>query len=170
MRWSRVTDLAPTDRLEKVLRRLGVGNVLNPTQAARFACFAVVGITGIFVDIGITASTITAGVDYLFANAIGYSVAVTWNFALNYRYTWNRPNRSVKRMYAEYLSADIGLFAGRIAVVWLLVEVAAIPDISVAGQTAAGEIVASLAGILAVALATFVVADRVVFEDGDGDD
>jgi putative flippase GtrA len=138
--------------------RAGLGGICDRDRARQIAQFCLVGGSGIIVDGGLSALAIHLGVFYLLANHIGYLVAVTWNFALNYRFTWGQPDGSVRRMFAEYVAADLLLFVVRIGVVGGLVELADVQPV-----------VATLVGILVVAAATFVVADRVVFDGGDDD-
>lgn len=119
----------------------------------RVILFSLVGASGIVVDGSLTALALAVDVWYLAANGIGYVVAVSSNFALNYWITWGRPSGSVWRMFTQYLSADIGLFAVRVGIVSALVELADWPPLA-----------ASLVGIIVVAAATFFIADEVVFD------
>lgn len=137
-------------------------------RVRRLVGFGLVGASGIVVDGGLVALWTAAGVHYLLANAAGYGTAVTWNFLLNYRYVWGRPEGSLLGMYRDYLAADVVLFWVRIGVVVGLVELVGVPDVDVLDVTVAGEVLASLAGIGVVAAATFWVAENHVFDEDGG--
>lgn len=139
---------------EKLAEQTPLGRYADAETIRRVGLFSAVGASGILVDGSLTALALEIGLWYLIANGIGYLIAVTNNFALNYWITWGRPSGSIRRMYAQYLSADIGLFAVRVAIVGVLVELGGWPPL-----------VASLVGIVVVAAATFFVADRVVFDE-----
>lgn len=145
--------------IETLVARSPLEGRIEPDRARRAIVFAMIGTSGIVVDGGLTALALSVGVWYLVANVAGYVVAVTWNFILNYRVTWGKPDGSVWSMYVQYLSADLGLFAVRIAIVGGLVEL-----------LGWSELAASLVGIVTVAAATFWVAETVVFgqEESDG--
>lgn len=136
----------------------------------RLVGFGLVGASGIVVDGGLVALWTAAGVHYLLANAAGYGTAVTWNFLLNYRYVWGRPEGPLLEMYRDYLAADAVLFAVRVGVVVGLVELVGVPDVDVLDVTVAGEVLASLVGIGVVAAATFWVAENHVFDEDGGRD
>ncbi|MFY4814520.1 GtrA family protein [Haloarcula sp. AONF1] len=141
---------------ETLAKRTPLGRYASAEKIKKAILFGGVGATGIAVDAGIMALALEIGVWYMAANGLGYIVAVTSNFSLNYWITWDRPSGSVWRMFGQYLSADIGLFAVRVVIVGALVELAAWPALA-----------ASLVGILVVAAATFVVADQVVFDESE---
>ena len=141
--------------IERTAERSGLDRIVSPDRLVQIVEFCLVGASGILVDFGLTAGALVLGAHYLLANGAGYAVAVTWNFLLNYHITWDAPDRSVGRMCAEYVAADLGLFAVRVGIVIGLVE-----------WLGAAPLVGTGAGILAVAALTFVVVDRVVFEEG----
>lgn len=142
------------DLAERFLSVFGLDAFLTVGRFVQVVQFSLIGASGIVVDLGLTAGTLSVGFHYLVANGCGYVVAVSSNFLLNYRITWDMPERSLKRMYVEYLSADVVLFAVRVGIVAFFVE-----------QLGVRPIISSVVGILVVAAATFFVADTVVFDD-----
>lgn len=126
-----------------------------------------VGATGVPVDLAVSAVGLALLPHYLLANVVGYAVAVSWNFYWNYRLVWNRPARPFGRMFAEYVGADAVFFGVRAALIWALVEIVALPGLHhpLLPVAVPAELVATLLGILVVAVGTFVVADRWVFDE-----
>ena len=118
-------------------------------RTVRFAEYATVGASGAVLDVALTASTVSA-MHYLVANALGFFVANTWNFALNHRFTFDSPKGSIGRQYPAYLAWHVATFAIRAAVLVILVERAGTPVL-----------VASAIGIVAASVANFVGSERI---------
>jgi len=135
-------------RVEAVLARTPVAAVVEPQRAIRFAEYLAVGASGAVLDVGLTASTI-GHTHYVLANAIGFFVANTWNFALNRRFTFGAEG-SVARQYPAYLAWHIATFGVRAAVLTGLVELAGAPVL-----------VASIIGIGAATVANFAGSERI---------
>lgn len=92
-------------------------------RAKRAAGYAVVGITGIPVDLGVLTGLLAVGVHHLLAISVSYLVAMTWNFALQRRFVYHGSGQ-ISREYARYVFVDVSAFAIRAAVVFLTVDLA----------------------------------------------
>lgn len=89
----------------------------------KFIKFGVVGISGLFVDFGITYLTKEKlKIQKYVANAIGFSTAATTNYFLNRVWTFHSTNPEVMVEYGEFfLISMIGLAINSL-VLWLLVS------------------------------------------------
>ncbi len=102
--------------------------VTAPTGIGRFLRFAVVGFSGVLVDMPIFyVLTSRAGVRDLVAILPAYAAATVWNFTLNDRWTFRdrRENtaRSTLMRFAKYALVSLPPLAYRMATYWPLKEV-----------------------------------------------
>lgn len=91
--------------------------------------YALVGATGVAVDMGafFVADPL---VHYLAASGVAWLTAATWNFALDWAWTFERPAGSIARMYLAYLLAQTVAAAVRLATVVGVVEIVTAPPIA----------------------------------------
>lgn len=136
-------------RVETALSRTPLASIVEPRRAVRFVEFLIIGATGAVLDIVLTVSLLGT-VHYLLANAVGFLLANSWNFALNHRITYDSPEGSLTRQYLAYLAWHVLTFTVRALVLAALVEVAGAPVL-----------VASIIGIGAAAVANFVGSERI---------
>ena len=81
-------------------------------RVVRFAEFCGVGASGVVVDLAVTTSSLNV-THYLLANALGFLVAVTWNFAGNWLFVFDRPEGSIPHQYASYVLLHTATFGVR---------------------------------------------------------
>lgn len=110
---------------ERVLHRLFGRSVVDPGRVARFVLFCTVGGTGAVIDVALTIGLIQGTtVHYLLANIAGFLLAVTWNFAGNWYWTYNRPDGRLGWQYLSYVGLHAATFGVRALVVTGVVEIA----------------------------------------------
>ncbi|WP_435067711.1 GtrA family protein [Haloplanus sp. C73] len=119
-------------------------------QLTKPATYLVVGASGVPIDVAVT-TVASAGIGVIAAQAVGWFVAATWNWAWNRRETWDS-DADPLREWARYLGVDAGRLAVRLGVV--AVVVGAVPGI-----------VATVVGIGAATVLGFLGFDRLVFAD-----
>lgn len=136
-------------RLEALLARTPVAEVVEPRRAVRFAEYALVGLSGAAIDVGLTASLLGTS-HYLVANALGFLVANSWNFGWNHRVTFDAADGPLSRLWAAYLSWHALTFAVRAVVVAGLVEAGGVATLP-----------ASVVGIGAASIANFLGSERI---------
>lgn len=112
--------------------------------------YGLVGGSGIPVDMAIVAGLLAIGMHHLVAQPLAWTVAMTWNFSLNWWFTFDRPDGSILRQWAGYGAVQLGALAVRVAVVAVLVD-----------GLGARVLPATLVGILLPALAGFLVSIEV---------
>lgn len=111
-----------------VLTRL-LALVIGPTGlGGRFVRFALVGLSGVFVDVPIFwALTHVAGVKDLFAILPAYAAATVWNFALNDAWTFRDRREDTRRSklirFGKYALVSLPPLAYRLATYWPLTRV-----------------------------------------------
>lgn len=133
---------------------MSVVDRLPEARLLRLVEFCGVGAVGMAVDLAITFALL-ARVDPLVANAAGFAVAVTHNFAGNWWLTFDKPDGHLGRQYASYVALHLGTFAVRAAVLSAVLATTPLPAT-----------VATLAGVAAAALVNFVGTETIF--DGDG--
>jgi len=136
-------------RFEEAIRRTPIAQFVDPSRLVRFVEYLAVGASGAVLDISITASTLGT-VHYLIANALGFFVANSWNFSLNYRFTFDPSEGSLSRQYPAYLGWHAATFVIRAVVVSILVETAGVSTLT-----------ASAVGIGTAALVNFGGSERI---------
>ena len=88
----------------RFIRRLSARTGLNPTELTRFIKFAIVGAIGMVVDLTVlTFSKEILGLPLTLAVALGFSIAVINNFALN-RF-WTFPESRGGRLPASWCNS-----------------------------------------------------------------
>ena len=95
--------------------------ILNSGLLYKFIKFGIVGLSGLFVDFGLTwLLKEKAGIPKLLANAIGFSTAATSNYFFNRIWTYQSTNPKIMVEYSEFfIIALIGLGINTF-VIWLL--------------------------------------------------
>jgi dolichol-phosphate mannosyltransferase len=122
---------------------------------SRFARFGLVGLSGMVVDLG-ALTLLSLATPFWLARALAIWVAMTWNFALNRRYTFAASAEdSTLRQYVEFSGAC--LLGG--AVNWL-VSMSVAP---VVPMLPGRLLIASAIGVAAGCLVNFFICDRAVF-------
>jgi FkbM family methyltransferase len=122
-------------------------------RAVRFVEFCGVGATGTVVDLVVT-TTALATTHYLLANTLGFLVAVSWNFAGNWWFTFERPDGAIPRQYASYVGLHAVTFGLRAVVLTVLIEAAGMPVLA-----------ATLVGVGVAAIANYLGTERIL-QDG----
>lgn len=122
-------------------------------RAVRFVEFCGVGATGVVVDLAVTTTALDV-THYLLANALGFLVAVTWNFAGNWLFVFGRPEGSLTHQYASYVLLHTATFGVRAIVLMTLIEAGGVPVLP-----------ATAVGIAAAAVANYLGTERIL-EDG----
>lgn len=133
---------------------MSVADRVIPDRGIRFVEFCGVGAVGLAVDLAITFALLTA-VEPLVANAAGFAVAVTHNFAGNWVVTFDRPDGSLPRQYLSYVGLHSLTFGVRAVVLSAVLAATALPAT-----------VATVVGVGAATGVNFVATDEVVFREG----
>lgn len=128
---------------------MSVVDRLRARRLGRLVSFCGVGGVGMVIDLAITFALL-GRLSPVAANAVGWSVAVTHNFAGNWYVTFDRPDGSLPRQYAAY----VGFHA-------LTFGVRAIVLSSLLATTGATPSVASVVGIAAAAVVNFLASERI---------
>lgn len=81
----------------------GIDHVVDPGRAVRAVKFAAVGAAGVVVNMTVFAA-LAFGVDLYFvlAGILAFLVAVNWNFAGNWLFTYDRPAGGIPEMWARF--------------------------------------------------------------------
>ena len=92
----------------------------------QFVRFALVGGSGVFVNLAIYSSSIyVLHFHYLLAATISFLVAMTNNFILNLRWTFkthNRGIRAIRDQYLRYAMVTLVSYVINMVVLWVLVD------------------------------------------------
>lgn len=92
----------------------------------QFVRFALVGSSGVFVNMAIYSGSIyLLHVYYLLAATFSFLVAMTNNFILNLRWTFkthNRGIRTIRDQYLKYFMVTLISYGINMAVLWILVD------------------------------------------------
>jgi putative flippase GtrA len=92
----------------------------------QFIRFALVGSSGVFVNLGVYSGLIyLLDVYYLIAASISFVTAMTSNFLLNLRWTFKTHGQGLKAIgdqYLKYAMVTLVSYVINIAVLWLLVD------------------------------------------------
>jgi len=126
-------------------------------RLTRLVEFASVGSVGMVVDLAITFSLLPI-VSPLAANVCGFAVAVTHNFAGNWLVTFDRPEGSIPRQYASYVSVHSLTFLVRAGVLSTVLATTALPAT-----------VATVVGIGAAVLLNYLASERIFAGSGVAD-
>lgn len=128
---------------------------LDPQRTRRAMGFCVVGASGAVIDLVVTLSLLEA-VHYLLANALGFVLAVSWNFTGNWVFVFDRPDGRVSQQYLSYVGLHSVTFGLRAAVVVGLVETTPTPAA-----------IATVIGIGVAAITNFLGTEQIF--DGVGE-
>lgn len=74
----------------------------------QFLRFALVGLSGMAVGLGTLDLFMMLWHSFPLANVLAFSVAVTWNFLLNRRFTFEAANKPILRQWGEFVVACSG--------------------------------------------------------------
>jgi len=117
----------------------------------RLLQYGAVGASGIPVDMAVVWLAFDGiGAHYLVAQVVAFAVAVSWNFSLNWLWTFDQPDGSLLRQFIGYVGIQLGALAARVGVVFALVELGGVPVL-----------VASFIGIVLPALLGYLASERV---------
>jgi FkbM family methyltransferase len=119
-------------------------------RGVRFVEFCAVGGVGMVLDLALTGALL-GSTHYLLANATGWGIAVSSNFAGNWWVTWDRPEGSLPHQYASYVLLHAATFGLRAAALVALVELAGVPVLA-----------ATLIGIGVAAVANYLGTERIL--------
>ena len=122
---------------------------ISRERATRLFEFCSVGAVGMAVDIAITVVALGQLVPVA-ANACGFAVAVTHNFAGNWIVTFDRPNGSIARQYLAYVGVHSVTFGVRVLVLTGVLAATALPAT-----------VASVVGIASAVGINFLASERI---------
>jgi putative flippase GtrA len=107
-----VTELAPNYEPTAILQAFAAVNGDRPASwLSTFAKFALVGATGVVVDLTVFLTS-TAFSPLGVARALGIAVAMTWNFLLDRQYTFAGCRR--RRMWQQYVLFCASCFLGAV--------------------------------------------------------
>ncbi len=94
----------------------------------QFIRFGLVGLSGIFVDFGITwLLKERAGINKYIANAVGFLTAATTNYILNRVWTFSSTNPEIAREYFLFLIISVAGLAINSLILWILTEKVSVP-------------------------------------------
>jgi len=127
---------------------MSVVDRLRARRRGRLVSFLSVGAVGMVVDVAITFALLGT-LPPVAANAAGWAVAVTHNFAGNYHLTYGQPDGRLARQYVGYVGLHSVTFAFRAVVLTGVLAATALPAT-----------VASLVGIAAAAGLNFLGTER----------
>lgn len=117
----------------------------------RFILFALIGMTGILVDL-VTVVVTEPITGYHVATIVGFVVATSWNYEWNYKVTWKQVSISHNRGWAQYVGTRLVPLVARLIVVTLLID-----------GMGTGVLLSSIVGIAVAGVSGFITADRFVF-------
>jgi FkbM family methyltransferase len=132
---------------------MSVADRLRAYRLGRLLSFLSVGAVGVAVDLAITFALLSS-LSPLVANAVGWSVAVTHNFAGNWWVTFGQPDGSLPRQYGAYVGAHALTFGVRAVVLSGILAATALPAT-----------VATLGGVAVAAGVNFLVSERIFAGD-----
>jgi putative flippase GtrA len=113
--------------IEKLNRAYIVNSLTTSGQTGnQFVRFALVGSSGVFVNMAIYSSCIyLLQFHYLLAATFSFLVAMTNNFILNLRWTFkthDRGIRTIRDQYLKYFTVTLFSYGINMAVLWILVD------------------------------------------------
>ncbi len=98
-----------------------LNEILNSDLLYKFIKFGIVGLSGLFVDFGLTwLFKEKAGIPKLIANAIGFSTAATSNYFFNRIWTYQSTNPKIMVEYSEFFIIALFGLGINTFVIWLL--------------------------------------------------
>ena len=98
-------------------------DIFNRPFFWKFLKFGIVGFSGVFIDFGITYVTKEwLKVPKYIANAIGFTLAMSWNYLFNRIWTFHSHNPAILTEYFLFIAISfIGLLINTL-VLWILVS------------------------------------------------
>lgn len=113
---------------ETVQRALGIERLAGMLRMARFA---VVGITGTVVNLGVMAALLAAGSHYVVAAIVAAEVSIVGNFLLQERFVFRdrRTTSSGRRRFVQAVGFNNLEALARLPLLVLLVELLATPEV-----------------------------------------
>lgn len=122
--------------------------------------FAIVGGTNTVIDFGILFVLTASGLDKIFANYISTSIALTFSFFANKKYTF-KSEASTKRQIIPFLVVTlIGLWVIQPLIIWLYT--------SALGDSSLALFVAKLLATVASLIWNYLLYSRYVFTEKKG--
>jgi len=112
-----------------------------------------VGASGAVLDLLITTAAFDI-IHYLLANALGFAIAVTWNFGWNWRLVFGKPSGSLPLQYLSYVAVHSVTFGARVAALAALVELVSVPVLP-----------ATIVGIGVASVLNYLATEK-IFESG----
>lgn len=90
---------------------------------AKFIKFAVVGLSGVFVDFGFTwLCKEKIGIQKYVSNGIGFTIAASTNYILNRIWTFQSTDPEIAIQYAKFLVISLIGLGINTLILWLLVQ------------------------------------------------
>ncbi len=107
--------------------RRGLSRPANWLQLLRFS---VVGATGYLINLAVFAACVHGlGIDYRLAAGLAFVVAVTNNFVLNRRWTFEAHHGHAGFQAARFMTVSLAAFVLNLVVLQVLVDAAALPKL-----------------------------------------
>lgn len=142
-----------------VLRHLSRLYRFKLGPAAQLASFALVGASGFAVDLAGYLGLQSLGLGHTSARLVSFWPAVTWNWWLNRRFTFQeRPKRPVVRQWTEFIASSLVGFAANVGT-----YVALTANVGFFEQE---RIAALICGVGVGATANFLIASKYVYPQG----
>lgn len=95
-----------------------------------FVKFCMVGATNFVIDISIyTALTRLLGIYYIIAAIISASIAITWSFFINKKWTFKDVDRRVRTQYVKFFIANIISLITSLILLYISVDIYGINDL-----------------------------------------
>lgn len=142
-----------------VLRHLSRLYRFRLGPAAQLASFALVGASGFAVDLAGYLGLQSLGLGHTSARLVSFWPAVTWNWWLNRRFTFQeRPKRPVVRQWTEFIASSLVGFAANVGT-----YVALTANVGFFEQE---RIAALICGVGVGATANFLIASKYVYPRG----
>lgn len=106
----------------------GLDRFSEPDRLVRGAEFASIGALGAIVNMTIFSGlTMVGGEHYLIAGAVAFLVALNFNFAGNWLFTFDRPNIPIWDSYAKFNAVSVMGFVAYSALLAMSVDVLSVP-------------------------------------------
>lgn len=100
-----------------------MSNLFSYEVLLKFIKFGIVGLSGVVVDFSITYLFRNIfKINQYFANAIGFTVAATTNYALNRTWTFRSTNPEILMEYGEFILVSVIGLGINSLVLWLIVS------------------------------------------------
>ena len=124
----------------------------------RFLKFGSVGALGTVTNLAIYSILIFLNINYNIASASAFVVAVTQNFVLNKRWTFDDHDASIKHRFVKYFALNFVSFLLNLAILNLVIHFF--------GTDKMTQIVAQVLGIAGAMVTNFIGSHLLVFKTG----